>query len=136
MTAGTITFNKCISLFFLPAVIFILSIAFTSCSKEKNKDKEKENLCPVVAANVVPQVVKDSFSFRYPSLVVNTWFRKDSIGYCAYFIQPVNQKKLAQFTAAGVFVKEEIDNDHDENSEDSPDTSNHKITGSCECEIP
>ena len=108
-----------------------------ACNKEGKKEgDEKENHCPVIARSAVPLIVKDSFAVRYPSMTVNTWFQKDSIGYCAYFIQPVNQKKLAEFTGTGVFVSEEIDIDHDGNFEDSTGHSNPKMPGVCECEIP
>jgi hypothetical protein len=126
-----------------PVIIFAAIVAissmmfFASCSKDGKKDgNETENHCPVIAATAVPQVVKDSFAVRYPSLTVNTWFQKDSIGYCAYFIQPVNQKKLAEFTKTGSFIMEEIDLDHDGNFEDSTGHSDPKLPGVCECEIP
>ena len=134
MTIGTKTLNTIALLFVLPATALIFSIPFSSCSKEGKS--ENENHCPGVDASAVPQIVKDSFAVRYPSMMVNTWFQKDSIGYCAYFIQPVNQKKLAEFTIVGVFVSEEIDIDNDGNFEDSTGISNPKIPGTCECEIP
>lgn len=122
--------------FFILAII-TGSVIFTSCSKDGKKEgKENENHCPVIAATAVPQVVKDSFAVHYPSLTVDTWFQKDSIGYCAYFIQPVNQKKLAEFTKTGSFIKEEIDLDHDGNFEDSTGHSDPKVPGVCECELP
>lgn len=108
-----------------------------ACNKEGKKDgKETENHCPAIAATAVPQVVKDSFAIHYPSMAVNTWFQKDSIGYCAYFIQSVNIKKLAEFSRTGVFILEEIDIDLDGNFEDSTGHSDPKIPGVCECEIP
>lgn len=108
-----------------------------ACNKEgKKESNETENPCPTIAASAVPQIVKDSFAVRYPSMTVNTWFQKDSIGYCAYFIQPVNQKKLAEFSKTGAFISEEIDIDHDGNFEDSTGHSDHKVPGVCECEIP
>jgi hypothetical protein len=134
MTLGTKTFNTIAFLFILLAATLVLSIPFSSCSKEGKY--EDDNHCPVVAESAVPQIVKNSFAVRYPFMTVNTWFQKDSIGYCAYFIQPVNQKKLAEFTRDGLFISEKIDIDHDGNFEDSTGTSNPKIPGSCECEIP
>ncbi len=126
-----------------PLLLFaaIIAIAgmvfFVACSKEGKKDgNETENHCPVIAATAVPQAVKDSFTVRYPSLTVDTWFQKDSIGFCAYFIQLVNQKKLAEFTKTGSFIMEEIDLDHDGNFEDSTVHYNPKVPGVCECEIP
>jgi hypothetical protein len=135
MTIGRRTFSTIALMFFILFVwIFIFSIPLSSCSK--NEKKESENHCPTIAASAVPQVVKDSFALRYPAMTVNTWFQKDSIGYCAYFIQPVNQNKLAEFTSLGVFVLEESDKDHDGHFEDSTGQSNPKIGSACECEIP
>ena len=122
-----------VSVFVLMALVS--SLIIISCNKEGKKEGS-ENPCPVIAATAVPQVVKDSFAIRYPSMTVNTWFQKDSIGYCAYFIQPVNQKKLAEFSRTGAFISEEIDLDHDGNFEDSTGHSGTKVSGVCECEIP
>ena len=107
---------------------------FISCSK--NEKDENENPCPIVDKSLVPAVVKAGFQSKYSSDSVITWFRKDSIGYCAYFIQPVNQKKLAEFTVSGTFVSEEMDIDQDGNFEDSTSNSGPKLTAGCECEIP
>lgn len=113
----------------------ILSM-LTACNKENKKDgNENENHCPVIAAGTVPQVVKDSFAVRYPSTTVTTWFIKDSVGYCAFFIQPVNLKKLAEFGTSGVFVMEEIDGDHNGDFEDSTGIPGSKASSVCECEV-
>jgi hypothetical protein len=133
MTIDRRTFNAIALVFIIFVLILIFSIPLSSCSKEGKK--ESENHCPTIAASAVPQVVKDSFALRYPAMTVNTWFQKDSIGYCAYFIQPVNQKKLAEFSTAGVFISEEIDNNHDGHFEDSTGQSNPKVVSVCECEI-
>ena len=118
-------------------LVFSVMGLLLACNKEGKKEgNESDDHCPAITAIAVPQVVKDSFAVRYPSMTVNTWFRKDSIGYCAYFIQPVNQKKLAEFTNTGVFTLEEIDIDHDGNFEDSTGHSGPKEPGVCECEIP
>lgn len=120
-------------------ILLVFSVVglLVACNKEGKKEgNESDNHCPAITASAVPQVVKDSFALRYPSMTVNTWFRKDSIGYCAYFIQPVHQKKLAEFTNTGVFTIEEIDIDHDGNFEDSTGHSGPKEPGVCECEIP
>jgi hypothetical protein len=105
-----------------------------ACSKKENN--EDENTCPVVDKSLVPVMVKSGFQTKYPSDSVITWFKKDSIGYCAYFIQPVNQRKLAEFTPLGVFVSEELDIEHDGDFEDSTGHSNPKNGSVCECEIP
>jgi len=111
------------------AVIF--SISFSSCKKEA---KEKaENLCPVVAASAVPQVVKDSFAVKYPATTVITWFNKDSVAYCAYFVTSANVEKLAQFANNGSFIKEEIETHQEGEHEDSTGTGG-KTTTDCECE--
>ncbi len=112
-------------------VILITWIFASSCKKEK----ETENHCPTIAASLVPQIVKDSFNLRYPSQAVNTWFQKDSIGYCAYFIVPVNKKTLAEFSRTGNFLLEYIDNDKDGNMEDSTGNGIKGAPG-CECDIP
>ncbi len=131
-----VKFLTIVPLSFFGVVIAVCSMVFfQSCSKEGKHD-ENENHCPIIAATAVPQIVKDSFAVRYPSLSVDTWFVKDSIGYCAYFIQPVSQHKLAEFTKTGSFIKEEIDLDHDGKFEDSTGLSKTKNPSSCECEIP
>ena len=107
---------------------------FISCSK--NEKDENKNPCPLVDKSLVPAVVKTGFQSKYPSDSVITWFKKDSIGYCAYFIQPVNQKKLAEFTPSGTFVSEETDIGPNGNFEDSTGNSGPKLTTVCECEIP
>ena len=49
------------------------------------------------------------------------------------FIQPVNQRILAEFTRTGLFVSEETDNDHYGNFEDSTGNSDPKSSTVCEC---
>ena len=41
------------------------TLLFFACKKDGNE--KAENHCPVVAASLVPQVVKDSFAVRYPA---------------------------------------------------------------------
>jgi thioredoxin-related protein len=107
------------------------TLIFISCKKE---GKEKtENLCPVVAASAVPQVVKDSFAVRYPATAVITWFNKDSVNYCAYFKTITNVETLAEFANNGSFIKEQIETHNDNEQQDST-TTNGKTTTSCECE--
>ena len=112
------------------AMIVAGTILFFSCNKE-GKDKA-ETLCPVVAANLVPQVVKDSFAVRYPGTTVTTWFNKDNVAFCAFFTIS-NVEKLAEFANNGTFIKEDIEMDHDGEQEDSTGTGGKPITG-CECE--
>jgi hypothetical protein len=121
---------------FLIAMSVVASVV--ACSKEgKNGDHESGNHCPIVSPSTVPAVVVSGFKTKYPADSVIMWFKKDSVGYCAYFIQPVNQRKLAEFTPAGIFVSEELDIDHDGNFEDSTGNSGPKGSPEvCECEIP
>ena len=106
------------------------SLLFFACKKE---GKEKaENHCPVVAASLVPQIVKDSFAVRYPATSVITWFNKDSVAFCAYFITASNVEKLARFANDGNFIKEEIETHQEGQHEDSTITS-HNV-GGCECD--
>ena len=107
-------------------IIVAGAVLLFSCNKE-GKDKE-ENLCPVVAASAVPQVVKDSFAVRYPATTVTTWFNKDSVAYCAFF-SVSGIEKLAQFTNNGTFIKEETDQE-----DEQEDSTSGKPTNGCECE--
>lgn len=109
-----------------------------SCNKDReNNDKEKH--CLILAESAVPQVVKDSFAVKYDSAAVITWFQKDSIGYTAYFIKPVNTPTLATFSSAGYFISEESAIEHDGgHDDDSLDSLGHNIPKDsiCTCEIP
>ncbi len=113
--------------------IFIITI-LASCNKKDNHEPETR-ICPAINRNAVPVVVIAAFQNKYPSDSVDTWFRKDSIGYCAYFIQNDSVEKLAEFSNTGSFIQENIDYDNDGDFEDSASLSTHKITG-CACEIP
>ena len=115
-------------------LLIVVSAAaiFNSCKKD---GKEKaENLCPVIAASAVPQAVKDSFAIRYPATSVLTWFNKDSLSFCAYFITTNNVEKLAQFAGNGFFIKEQIETHQDGQHEDSTGTGG-KVNIGCECEV-
>jgi hypothetical protein len=101
-----------------------------ACQKDKKETNEKK--CPVVAANLVPQAVKDSFMHRYPTDTVKIWFNKDSVGYCAYFISS-GIEKLAQFSNSGNFVKEELESENENEHDDS--TVVGKAPAGCECEV-
>ncbi|MDQ6844260.1 MAG: hypothetical protein M3Z92_07900 [Bacteroidota bacterium] len=114
-------------------LVFLSSTFFFFACEKGNKEKA-ENLCPIVAANLVPQVVKDSFALRYPATNVTTWFNKDSVAFCAYFITSANVETLAQFSNNGSFIKEEIENHQDGQHEDSTGTVG-KVGGGCECEV-
>lgn len=115
----------------LLAILISAPAIFVACEK-KEKDKA-ENICPTVAASDIPQAVKDSFAMRYPATTVTTWFNKDSVAFCAYFITAANEEKLAQFANSGSFIKEEIETHQDGQHEDSTATGG-KVNG-CECEV-
>lgn len=109
---------------------FVVTVFFISCKKEGNE--KADNLCPVVAASAVPQLVKDSFAVRYPATIVITWFYKDSSSYCAAF-KMTSVEKLAQFAPNGSFIKEELETEQEGEHNDS--TSNGgKIAAGCKCE--
>ena len=115
----------------------VATAALFSCEKDKAEKAEKaENQCPVVAASVVPQIVKDSFSVKYPATTVTTWFNKDSVGYCAYFTMQ-GVEKLSQFTNNGSFVKEQIETNESGEHNDSADSTaaTGKVSTGCLCEI-
>jgi hypothetical protein len=119
-------------IFLLATVLSI--ILFVACNKE-SKEKS-ENTCPIVAASAVPQIVKDSFAARYPAVTVTTWFNKDSVAYCAYFMA-ASGNKLAEFANNGSFIKEEIEIHQEGQQEDTTGTANVGKTPAtgCECEI-
>lgn len=116
----------------LITALFIL--LFISCSKKENNEPDTSP-CPAISADAVPSVVTAAFQNIYPSDTVITWFRKDSIGYCAWFIQPPSANKLSEFSNSGAFIQEEIDLNQDGNFEDSTGQS-IKGTAGCECQVP
>lgn len=97
--------------------LFILGIIMSSCAKEHKSDKEEKH-CPSIATSTVPKIVKDSFALKYLAMSAITWYQKDSIGHCAYFIRPVTQKVLAEFNPAGHFISEDHSSDHESLSND------------------
>ena len=109
-----------------------LPLLFLAC--EKHDKEKKENVCPIVSASAVPQVVKDSFALRYPATNVTTWFNKDSVAFCAYFITNTNIEKLAEFTNSGNFISEEIEMQQNGQHEDSTGTGG-KVSSGCECDV-
>lgn len=117
-----------------PTIVIAAIVLFSSCAK-KETTETKEKACPTIDKTLVPVVIKNSFQNKYPADSVITWFRKDSIGYCAFFIQTPSIKKLAEFDNTGLFLKEEADNNQQGNHEDSTQVNGVKGAG-CECEIP
>lgn len=108
--------------------------AFVACNKEGME--KSENMCPVVAASAVPQMVKDSFTVRYPGITVATWFNKDSVAYCAYFVAATSDK-LVHFSNSGSFIKEELEVHQEGQHEDTTGTASGGKTPEtgCICEI-
>ena len=115
--------------------VFIVTVALTaiffSCKKEASETPE--NLCPTVLESAVPQAVKDSFAVRYPATLVTTWFNKDNAGFCAFFTTGTVEK-LVEYSATGIFIKENVETHNDANDNDSTNTNGGKTTTSCECE--
>jgi len=107
-----------------------VTVLLFSC--EKGEHEKPENICPVVAVSQVPNVVKDSFGLRYPSMMVTTWFYKDSSSYCAAF-STTGLTRLAQFAPTGFFIKEITETNKEGEEEDSVLTNGKTIAG-CECE--
>jgi len=129
-------FNKFLSnkTYKMKKIFLIVSVTVIFFACEKEGERNAENLCPIIAANAVPQEVKDSFTVRYPETNVITWFNKDSVAFCAYFIASPHQEKLVQFANNGSFIKEEIEIHQDGQHEDSSGIG-AKVNGGCECEI-
>lgn len=113
-------------------ILICLPFLFLAC--EKHIKEKAENLCPVVAASMVPQVVKDSFALRYPATNVTTWFNKDSVAFCAYFTTSANIEKLVEFANSGSFIREQIETHQEGQHEDSTATAG-KLNGGCECDV-
>ena len=114
--------------------MFIITL-LASCNKKENYEPETL-ICPAINRNAVPVAVTAAFQNKYPSDSVDTWFRKDSIGYCAYFIQKDSVEKLAEFSNTGSFIQENIDYNNDGDFQDSTDHPSTKNTTGCACEIP
>ncbi len=102
----------------IAALLCTALLIFISCEKEK----EKKNICPIVEASSVPATIISVFSEKYPNEKVTTWFNKDNVGYCAYFISG-NIKKLAKFSNDGTFISEETEGNHEDNGIDNADDS-------------
>lgn len=116
--------------------IFSFIIFISSCEKSQKDRFENENHCPIVADSLVPQVVKDSFAFRFPTLSARAWFYKDSSSYCALSgVEP--QEQLAQFATNGSFIKIVTEVENEEAGEPASDTSGgiESTHFTCECEI-
>src|SRR6478609_30481 len=110
-----------------------LIIILIACT-QKETSEPGSTPCPTISQALVPAIVQTAFSTKYPADTVITWFRKDSIGYCAYFIKQPAQKTLAEFSNDGSFVMQEIDTNQNVNYEDSAGQT--KGSSGCECDIP
>lgn len=113
----------------------LVSAPFIFSACEKGNKEKAENLCPVVAADAVPQAVKDSFALRYPGTIVTSWFNKDNVAFCAFFITSANVETLAEFGNSGSFILEQIETNQDGQHEDSTATTGGKTSSGCECDI-
>ncbi len=116
----------------LTLAVISTSVLLLSCSKENNDDEEIA--CPVVAANAVPQQVKDSFNVRYPATIVIKWFNKDNTGYSAYF-EVSDTDKLVHFSNTGMFIKEETEHDQHGQHVDNTTPGGKSTSEGCECEM-
>ena len=84
-------------------ILLFLSLQFILISCEK--EHEREFPCPVVMADQVPSIVKESFGLKYPKITIDNWYNKDNTGYYASF-QLNNIKTLASFKNDGTFIAE------------------------------
>lgn len=110
---------------------------WSGCVKEgKKSEDEPSNQCPTINALSVPTEVLTAFQMVYPKQTVLIWFKNAPTGYAAFFINGGNQRKLAEFTGAGIFISEKIDIDYDGNFEDSSQASVSKTSIQCECVVP
>jgi hypothetical protein len=116
---------------------FMTLTFWTSCVKEgKKAEDETANHCPVISVLSVPAEVLAAFQTVYPKQTVLIWFKKDTAGYAAFFVNGGDQRKLAEFTPAGTFISEKIDVDYDGNFEDSTGLPASKASAICECVVP
>jgi len=116
--------------------IIYLCLIFSvfSCEMDMFDKDKKDNLCPIVANNSVPQTVMSSFNLRYSESVANvTWFDKDNVSYCAIFKQNGKETK-ACFQKDGQFMNEKVEQNSNgmgcnEDEDDDDDDSG------CQCEV-
>ena len=101
----------------------ILSALIMSCEKEK----EHKNLCPVIAKEIVPAAVRDSFNVKYPHAIIENWFYKDNALYCVSFTID-SRSSLSTFNQSGGFIKEVSDVQQEGNDEQDDDAG-------CKCEV-
>ena len=97
-------------------ILFASVVLLASC------EREKKNLCPVVAATNVPNAVTKSFESKYPGTTVTTWFNKDNTSYCAKFTQN-GKGSRAYFDNNGIFQNEQLEQDgeHQDNNDEGCD---------------
>lgn len=123
-------------LFAISSLVLGLSAFFLGCEKEAPENEQPDNLCPVIASKFVPEAVTDSFAVRYPDIIVNTWFYKDSSSYCALIIR-AGIEKLVQFSLTGNFIRETIETEQEQNGEheDDDEPDGGKSEHGCKCEL-
>ena len=68
-----------------------LNVILIACT-QKEVSEPGSTPCPTISQALVPAIVQTAFFTKYPADTVITWFRKDSISYCAYFIQQPTKK--------------------------------------------
>lgn len=116
---------------------FLTLTLWTACVKEGKKAEDEPSLhCPVISALSVPTEVLAAFQTLYPKQSALIWFKIDTAGYAAFFINSGNQRKLAQFSATGTFISEKMDVDYDGNFEDSTGLAASKTAAICDCVLP
>ena len=91
------------------AMVTVLAL-FAACKENDHQ----EPICPTVDAELVPSIVKDSLAAHYPDVVVETWFKVDTLGFCAKFPQAPNTV-FAHFGTDGTFLEVEV---HDANGKE------------------
>ncbi len=112
-------------------VLFIISLSFlTSCEKES----EEESPCPIVDAKLIPPVVSNALSEKYPKQEVIIWFNQDNKGYTAYFLNN-GIKTLASFSNDGRFIKVEIKGKHHQNGNHRDGDDDEDEEEGCDCDI-
>ena len=91
----------------LPVAIVVALLASCDMFESSGNDDENDNPCQIVSEEVVPKIVKDSLSMRYPGIIPIAWLNKDSTGYCVNFKDGSGKVIMVLFSNTGKFVAEE-----------------------------
>ena len=118
------------SLFYTSMALILL----VSCDlfDSRNNENEKDNPCQVISSELVPQIVKDSMSVRYPGITATQWLKKDSTGYCVNFTGSNAQDIVILFSNDGRFVSQEENINVEQTGQHSDNQSEEP---GCHCEI-